>query len=465
MKQNSITTAAFLLLWGTLFSTTSCIHSDEYYGTGNAPALLNTVEIEAEQVQTVSIKYRDGHPSLENSTLEIPVSLRRENDKPLTVSLVRNDKRLEELYTGSRYQTVTFPDGIIDVSPVTIAPGERSAIIRISLTNEERLTNDAGYLAAYDLNVVGDEAVTSFGVQTLFIVGEPFRSSNKANLSINGKTVSMEANVMAGWNPKALSPDKMDFTVKLNSALDRDVTLILEPDEVFTNVLYPDMDGDFKKFPEGTVKSIEIRIPRGETEVKQTLDIENTFLLDEAPGYMVVYRLREQLSDRNIVSSGDKAFFTLKVKKTNSAFATEFELGPWDEKTGGFTVKLNDSDVPESTLTDGRKEPSSPASEIKIGKGGRITILFPSINSHYLVLYGNLKESGVESFKVALTQDEGNTWYPGGVVDKIPATGELKVGISSGDNFSLYNNGYMLYDFKGKEKTAKIYEVEAYTYW
>lgn len=464
MKQISTITAAFLLLWGTVFSMTSCVHSNEYYGTGNAPAPLNTAEIKTDQVQIVSIKYQDGRPSLENSTLEIPISLRKESDKPLTVSLVRNDKRLEELYTGSRYQTASFPEGIIEVSPVTIAPGEKSAIIKVSLTNGERLTNDADYLAAYDLNVTGDDAVTPFGIQALFIVGKQFRSPNKANLSINGKEVTMEANVME-WRPKALSPDKTDFTVKLNSALDRDVTLILEPDEVLTNVLYPDMDGGFKQFPEGTIKSIEIKIPSGETEVKQTLSVGNTFLLDEAPGYMVVYRLREQLSDRNTVSAGDKAYFTLRVKKTNNAFATEFELGPWDDKTGGFTVKVNGSDVPESILTDGNKEPTSSASEIEIGEGGGITVLFPSRNSHYLVLYGNLKESGVESFKIALTQDGGNTWYPGGVVDKIPSIGELRVGISSVDNYSLNDNGYMLYDFNGKGKTAKIYEIEAYTYW
>lgn len=102
MKQISTITAAFLLLWGTVFSMTSCVHSNEYYGTGNAPEPLNTAEIKTNQVQIVSIKYQDGRPSLENSTLEIPISLRKESDKPLTVSLVRNDKRLEELYTGSR---------------------------------------------------------------------------------------------------------------------------------------------------------------------------------------------------------------------------------------------------------------------------------------------------------------------------------------------------------------------------
>lgn len=100
--------------------------------------------------------------------------------------------------------------------------------------------------------------------------------------------------------------------------------------------------------------------------------------------------------------------------------------------------------------------------DIPIGSG-EIIMKYNGLSKTYFVLYSNLPDKGISSFKVAVSKDGGNTWIPSGKVDtQNMEHAKLKIKFSTSSYYVKYN-AFKLYDFQGSASALKVYETEVYS--
>lgn len=451
MKKNII---IYFLAASALYALTSCVKTKDYYGAGEASEEVSTISFSTGNQKDVLIKYKNGVPGFVADIAEIPVSLKIPVDQDVKIKLTRDDSLVEKYYSGNSYGVLPFPESAFSPQNLVIKGGQEKGVLKIKLQEGSKLTNDEGYIAAFKMEIEEGGNVKPFGVQNLFIRGLQYKSSNKANLSVNGKVLNAVANDV--YEMRALYPSKLSFKLNLGHALDKDVTLKLIPDPELTKYLYPDMDDDSHLFPENTIEPMDILVPMGQTEVDVELDIKNTHLLHDIPGYLSVFKLKEKASDREIVSAAEEAFFTLKVKKENFVTAEKYTPNSYGKITP-ITVTVNGDSSPVASLVDSDKK----GEFVTIPTGsGEIVIKYSGTQRRACVLYSNLNEKGISSFRVALSKDGGKTWIAAG---KIETKGieheELK--IKSIPRYA-YFDAIRLYDFQGTASGLKVFETEIY---
>lgn len=452
MKKNII--ICFLAV-SAFYALTSCVKTKDYYGVGETSEETSTVSFSAGNQKDVLIKYKNGAHGFVSDFAEIPVSLKIPVDQDVKINLVRDDSLVEKYYTGSSYNVLPFPESAISPQNIIIKGGQEKGVIKINFQESNKLTNDEGYIAAFKMEVEENSNVKPFGVQTLFLRGVQYKSPNKANLSVSGKVVEAVANDVAKM--RALYPSKIKFQLLLGQALDKDVTLKLIPDPELTKYIYPTMDDGYLFFPENTVETMELLVPKGQTEIDVELNIENIHLLQDSPGYIGIFKLKEEISDREIVAAGDEAFFTLKIKKDNFVDAAEYQPSYYSPLYP-ITVTVNGNTSPEGILTDKIKDHDSFV-EIPV-KTGEIVIKYTESNRRACVLYSNLNEKHISAFRVAVSNDGGNTWIPSGMIEtKGIEHKALKIKSKPRNG---YFNAIRLYDFQGQSAPLKVYEVEIY---
>lgn len=429
---------------------------DAYYGSELPGGWKTTVGFSGAEETITVLNSFDGIPKFEEAALSIPIKIYTPLKEDITVKLVQNDVLLDTYYKSSRFGFNTFPEGVLEAGSVTIPAGKTEAIVKISLQDSPVLSNDKEYLSAFGMTIEGNNpGIQVFGVQCHFVKAVQKRSENVAELSINGKEIALAANNPSGYT--VLNSEGVSFTITTSIAQERKVSLSLQKTTLLLEHFYKgDTDG-FLPFPEGVLEDMIIEIPVGETQVEVILPFANTDKLIDQAGYLTAFKLKEFSEDRRYASVSDDAYFFVKVRQTTSVgLGNRYSWGSLLNKSR-INAFANGGDLLLPAVVDGNN--SGDFFEIAKSGNGSIELIFDaSQNVRDLTLQTNVEESGITSFYVAVTRDNGKTWLPRGMVKTNGAKNNFNL------SFNPYAriDGIRLYGVKGEGSGLKVYEATPY---
>lgn len=433
---------------------------DAYYGSELPGGAKTTVGFSGSEETKVVINSLEGAPTLEESTLSIPLKIYAPLKEDITVKLEQNDALLDAYYKNSRFGFSSFPKKVLNPGSITIPAGKTEASVNISLHDAEKLTSEGGYLAALSMSIESKNTknIQVFGVQYHFVKAVQKRSDNMAELSVNQQEIELTAN-----NPKeatVLNKKSISFTVNTSIALDRKVTLNLQKQPSLLEYFYKGETEGFLPLPEGVLDDIVIEIPAGKTKVEVTLPFAHTDKLIEAPGYLTAFKLKELSEDRKHISASIDTYFFVKIKQTTSVGIGD--RYKWGSLLNKIDIKAyaNGGDQLVPAVLDGKN--SGDFFEITKSNNGCLDLMFESSkNIKDLTLHTNIKESGINSFYVAVTKDKGKNWLPRGLVQVDNAENNFNLAFQPHSMIS----GIRIYGVNGTGTGVKIYEVTPYTCW